>query len=227
VARILLFDVDLTLVKTLGAGRGALDQAFGDLFGISEPTKGILFDGRTDRAIFTEALDRHGLLDGDADTAFWQLANAYLERLPAWLGRNEGVVLPGVRELLDALAASHAGVGLATGNIRRGAQAKLGHFGLWERFVGGGFGDERPVRADVVRAAIDEVAAAIGVDPDPADTIIIGDTPLDAEAARAAGARSLCVATGSYSVAQLEDGGADFALPDLSDLDAALAILRS
>lgn len=226
-ARILLFDVDLTLVKTLGAGRGALDEALTDLFGIAQPTKGILFDGRTDRAIFTEALERHGLLDGDADAAFWRLANAYLERLPAWLRRTDGVVLPGVHELLDALAASHAGVGLATGNIRRGAQTKLGHFGLWKRFVGGGFGDERPVRADVVRAAIDEVAAAIGVDPDPADAIIIGDTPLDAEAARAAGARSLCVATGSYSVAQLEDGGADFVLPDLSDLDAALAILRS
>jgi phosphoglycolate phosphatase-like HAD superfamily hydrolase len=227
VARILLFDVDLTLVKTLGAGRGALDQAFSDLFGIAEPTKGILFDGRTDRAIFTEALDRHGLLDGDADGAFWHLANAYLERLPAWLRRSEGAILPGVRELLAALHETHPGVGLATGNIRRGARAKLSHFGLWERFVGGGFGDERPVRADVVRAAIDDVAAAIGVDPDPNDTIIIGDTPLDAEAAHAAGARALCVATGSYTVGQLEDGGADWALPDLSDLDRALAILRS
>lgn len=225
-ARLLLFDIDKTLIVTTGAGREAMARAFADLYGIENAVDGISVDGRTDHAIFHEVIERHGLGDGDAPAVFRQVTGRYLAELPASLAGKAGTVLPGVTALLEALHQTPAVAGLATGNLRAGAQAKLSHFGLWERFAGGGFGDESPVRSDLVAAGLVELAAAAGVAPNPGDAIVIGDTPLDVEAAHAAGIRALGVATGRYSVEQLIAGGADWALEDLTDLARTMAILR-
>ena len=104
---------------------------------------------------------------------------------------------------------------------------KLGHFGLWEHFAGGGFGDHSGVRADLIRAGIQELAAVAGVEADPGDCIIIGDTPLDVAAAHAAGARALAVATGNSSVEALRESGAEWVLADLSDIANVMGILAS
>lgn len=222
--RILLFDIDLTMVKTQGAGRTAMDAGFAREFGVEQATEGIHFDGRTDRGIFAEVLERHGF-GGDALVANLQrFVEAYLEFLPGTLAEKGGEVLPGVEALLDALAPSDALVGLATGNLRRGAALKLGHFGLWDRFAGGGFGDDHSIRAELVRAGIAELAAHGGLSGEP-EVIVLGDTPLDIEAAHLAGAKALGVATGRFSVAELLESGADFALPDLSDTARALDLL--
>lgn len=224
VPRILLFDIDLTMVKTQGAGRTAMDAGFAREFGVEQATEGIHFDGRTDRGIFAEVLERHGF-GGDALVANLQrFVEAYLEFLPGTLAEKGGEVLPGVEVLLDALAPSDALVGLATGNLRRGAALKLGHFGLWERFAGGGFGDDHSIRAELVRAGIAELAAHGGLRGEP-DVIVLGDTPLDIEAAHLAGAKALGVATGRFSVTELLESGADFALPDLSDTPRTLDLL--
>lgn len=129
--------------------------------------------------------------------------------------------------LLDALDERGQKLGLATGNIERGARVKLSHFGLWERFVAGGFGDTTPVRAQLVRAGMEALAAATGLDPDPANTIVLGDTPLDIEAAHLVGTRCLAVATGSYDAGALDAAGADWVLADLPDTDRVLDILSS
>lgn len=224
--RLILFDIDLTLIHTLGAGRNALAAAFTRLWKVDDPTAGVSFDGRTDHAIFHEVIALQALANGDLDTVYARAVEGYLEELPASLAASESArVLPGVIEILDALGERGIRPGLATGNLRRGAALKLGHFGLWERFAAGGFGDDSPVRADVVRSGVDAMAAALGYEADRAQAIVVGDTPLDVEAAHLAGVPAMGVATGRYSVAELVASGADYALPDLSDTSRVLSML--
>ncbi|MCC6388801.1 MAG: HAD family hydrolase [Dehalococcoidia bacterium] len=226
-ARLLLFDIDMTLIRTHGAGRGAVNTVLARLSGVEEATAGMRFDGRTDRAIFLEALGRHGLGGADPERAFEAFVADYLAELEKSLEVLGGVVLPGVPALLDALDARGQLLGLATGNMERGARVKLTHFGLWERFAAGGFGDHTPVRAEVVREGIDALARVIGCDPDPSATIVLGDTPLDIEAAHLAGTRCLAVATGAFDVDALRAAGADWVFADLSDTTRVLDVLSS
>jgi phosphoglycolate phosphatase-like HAD superfamily hydrolase len=223
---LILFDIDLTLIHTSGAGRRAMTAAFQRLWDLDNPTEGVSFDGRTDRAIFREVIAKHSLANGDLEAVYGKAVEAYLAELPGSLAASTtGRLLPGVADLLDALVAEGIRPGLATGNIRRGAALKLGHFGIWDQFAGGGFGDDHPVRADLVRGGIVELAGLLGCDPDPSRAVVIGDTPLDVEAAHLAGARALAVATGSYSVEQLTAAGADLVMADLSDTGAVLRVL--
>jgi phosphoglycolate phosphatase-like HAD superfamily hydrolase len=224
-ARLILFDIDLTLIHTKGAGRTAMDTAFERLYGVAKATAGVSFDGRTDWAIFSEVIERHGVADGAIERAVAEFSEAYLEEFPRFLVEKGGEVLPGVPALLDALEGEVPGFGLATGNLRRGAAAKLKHFGLWERFAGGGFGDRHTVRAELVAAGIIELAGALGVAAEPGDAIVLGDTPLDVEAAHIAGARALGVGTGRFSAAELLASGAEFAVDDLADTERVLEIL--
>lgn len=222
---LLLFDIDHTLIVSGGAGRAAIAAAVADEFGVRRPLDGMAVDGRTDRAILGEALERAGLAHGP--DAIKRLLEAYLARLPAELRARRGRVLPGVPALLDALARAGAPLGLATGNVARGAEIKLRHFGLWERFPAGGFGDVSADRAEVVAAAIEAAGRATGLNGSGAAPapIVIGDTPRDVAAAHAAGARALGVATGKWDEAALRAAGAEFTLADLGDTEAALAIL--
>lgn len=215
----------MTLVRTAGAGRAAMERAFAELWGIEQATAGIAFDGRTDFAIFRETVQRHGLAEGDEVAAVRRAQEAYLAHLPETLKTTAGVVLPGVTQLLDALRAAGVPLGLATGNARRCAALKLGHFGLWNRFVGGGFGDNTPDRAALVAAGIAELAAMAGIAPGEAKAIVVGDTPLDVQAAQMVGARALGVATGRYSAEELRAAGADYVVDDLSATEAVLALL--
>lgn len=217
----------MTLIRTQRAGRAAMEAAFRRLFALDDPCAGLSFDGRTDHAIFMDALAMHGLVNGDLDAVYRRAVEGYLEELGPSIAARPGEVLPGVPVLLDALAESHRAVGLATGNMRAGAAIKLGHFGLWERFAAGGFGDSTPVRAEVVAEGVRSLASVLGCDPEPSDSVVLGDTPLDVAAAHAAGVRALAVATGSYSLAELEASGAEWVLPDLADTAAVLDILRS
>ena len=220
---IVLFDIDMTLVRTNGAGRAAMDAALAEAYGVASPTEGIAFDGRTDRAIFLDALHRLG----DATPqALQRLVAGYLQRLPGELERRGGDVLPGVLDLLARLEHERVPLGLATGNMRAGAQFKLAHFDLWRRFLGGGFGDHVVVRSELVSAAIVELSAIAG-GPGPQPCVVVGDTPLDIEAAHAAGARAIGVATGRYTTAELAAAGADLALPDLSAVDEVITFIHA
>lgn len=225
--RLILFDIDLTLIHSAGGGRTAMESAFARIWSVERATEGITFDGRTDRGIFIEVLEKHGMGGPELEANLARYMDAYLEDLPDALSAKGGSVLPGVPELLAALAIEQPGFGLATGNIRRGAQAKLGHFGLWEHFLGGGFGDDHAIRSGLVAAGILELATHLETDPDPRNAIVLGDTPLDIEAAHVAGAKALGVGTGRFTATQLLAAGADYALDDLSDTTRALEILTS
>ena len=220
--RLLLFDIDGTLIASGGAGRDAIADAFATEYGLSG-LDGVQIDGRTDTGIFEQALTLAGV--DPTPAAVDRMTAAYLARLPEALRTHDGRVLDGVVELLDALEGSDAVVGLATGNVVRGAELKLRYYGLWERFRGGGFGDVSSDRTKVLAAAVEVLAEAGGVDIAEASPVVIGDTPRDVSAGHAIGARVLAVATGNYGVDALRESGADFVLPDLRDTEAALAIL--
>jgi len=225
-ARILLFDIDMTLLYSGGAGSLSMKRAFQQVYGVEDAFRRVEFSGRTDWSILRQALEQHGILNGDDGAFARELARfqeAYFSILGPTLREMEaGRTLPGVPELLAALAErSDALRGLATGNFRRAAMMKLRHFGLGEYLSEGGFGDDAEERSRVVGVAIERVA-----DGSIAEAVwVIGDTPLDIEAAHANGALALAVATGPLSVEELRAAGADEAVADLSDTEAVLRIL--
>ncbi|MCS6867093.1 MAG: haloacid dehalogenase-like hydrolase [Gemmataceae bacterium] len=213
---ILLFDIDGTLIRTGGAGKAAMEAALQTAFGITAIRDEVPYSGRTDLAISRDLLQVHGIEPTLENQR--RLCQAYLEHLPRSLTAKGGHVCPGVRELLPHIATRTPVVlGLLTGNVRPGAAAKLKHFGLWEFFRCGGFGDDFHDRDDVARAALASVAAYLGRTVDPAEVWVIGDTPWDVRCARAIGAQAVAVATGWHPLEELARHQPDVLLPDLSD----------
>ena len=210
-----LFDIDGTLLASGGAGKAALEAAFTADFGVALRHQ-IPYSGRTDRAIMRDLFRFHEIEDSTENTT--RLMNAYLARLPKSLVEKNGRVLPGIVALLDWLKnEGRFAIGLLTGNVRAGAKVKLGHYGLYDRFAFGGFGDHHFDRDDVAREAHAQIREHLGADVAGGKIWVIGDTPLDVKCARAIGARAIAVATGQHTVAQLQEANADVVLSDLSD----------
>jgi phosphoglycolate phosphatase-like HAD superfamily hydrolase len=210
-----LFDIDGPLLASGGAGKAALESAFTEDFNVSLRTH-VTYSGRTDRAIARDLLRMH-----DIDDTFdnWQkLQIGYLARLPDSLDRHQGRVLPGILPLLRELQQrAEITIGLLTGNVRAGARVKLGHYGLFEHFAFGGFGDHHFDRDDVAREAFTAVKTHLGPHATPRSVWVIGDTPLDVQCARAIGAQVVAVATGIHTYEQLQASSPDLTLHDLSD----------
>lgn len=228
-ARLLLFDLDGTLLRSNGAGRRALDAAFRERFpGWAEPTEGVSFAGATDALIVEEVFARRGLDATAARAARRELLDRYVEHLGAILRAELGTVqaLAGVVPLLERLRGEPvAGVGVLTGNVEGGARLKVEAAGLPWSFDVGAFGDEAETRVDLLPLALTRHAERTGVRLAPAAAVIVGDTPKDVAVARAHGARAVAVATGFAPRAALVASEPDVLLDDLADLDAALAAL--
>jgi phosphoglycolate phosphatase len=201
--RLVLFDIDGTLIRTGGAGVAAFVQTFADEFGIRDGVERLQFAGRTDTSLVREVLQAHGMRP-TADH-FQRFFDRYVFLLEEQLRRCRGEVIPGVVSFLDGLARLPVPplLGLLTGNIRLGAEIKLRHYGLWERFQVGGFADDAEDRAVIAAIARDRGARVLGRSLEGEEVLVVGDTPLDIDCARAIGARVLAVATGGYSRAQL------------------------
>jgi phosphoglycolate phosphatase len=221
--RVLLFDIDGTLVHAGGAGRRALEAAMEEhLGGAVRPREawlsGMKLDGMTDRLIVREAMLAVGhpfeaaLCDRILDTYA-----AHLEREIRGPGYE---ILPGVLALLEALSRRSTVVGLCTGNILRGARIKLGHGGL-DRYFGFckgavyGFAADGEAREDIVAAALRRASDRLGVALSPREALVIGDTPRDVAGAHAAGCPALAVATGRFGVDALLATGAERVVPTL------------
>lgn len=212
---IILFDIDGTLLASGGAGKLALETAFTEDFGV-ELRIHVPYSGRTDRAIVRELFEVHGVAHTPANLE--KILAGYLRRLPACLERLKGRVLPGINGLLARLSQhERVAVGLLTGNVRAGAKVKLGHFGLFEHFAFGGFGDHHYDRDDVAREALAAVRDHVHPHVTPDRIWVIGDTPLDVRCARAIGARALAVATGNHTLEELAAAAPDLLLKDLAD----------
>jgi phosphoglycolate phosphatase len=227
VIRLVLFDIDGTLVLTGGAGVRGMARAFADLFAVPDAFATLHTFGRTDSWILSDALALHGIPD-DLATA-QRFREAYIAHLRSELeqpGPRKGV-MPGVRVLLDSLAArGDVYLALLTGNYEDAARLKLEYFDLWRYFPCGAFGDDAPDRNRLLPQAIEKVRECGGPDVVADEVMVIGDTPLDVACAAAGGAHSLAVATGVYSVSDLAQAGAEIVMDDLSDLDAVLAALK-
>ena len=214
---ILLFDIDGTLAVTQGAGTRAMTRAFKQHFGIDSALAGLDFAGRSDNWIVATALSRAGLTPTIEAIASFQ--DAYIPALTEEL-QTGSRLLPGVPELLDALADEPVLLGLGTGNFRRAAKAKLAFLGVWDRFVDGGYGDDAADRTKLLAAALPRLRPHAAPD---ARVIVIGDTSHDIEAARGIGASVLAVQTGYAQPGDLIT--ADHLLPDLSNTAAVVDIL--
>ena len=213
--KLFLFDIDCTLLTTDGAGRAALKTAGTDLFAIEEDLRTISVSGSTDTAIVQEILLHHSL---EASTAN---VNRYLGGYLVWLKQHlasqSGAILPGAISLLDVLAQEEQGIGLLTGNVRRGAEIKLTAHGIWDRFSFGAFGDDDSDRNQLGPIAKRRAEAALNTEFPAHDIFVIGDTPKDIACARAFGAVAVAVATGRYSLANLSEHQPDHLCRDLAD----------
>lgn len=220
--RLFLFDIDLTMIRTNRAGGTAMTETLHEMLGIADGFTGVEFGGRTDRNLLREALARAGRLDGEFEGFVERFKPRYFPRLARHLAERGGVVLPGVPRMLDAVAAlPDVRIGLATGNFQGAAEIKLRHFGLWQRFAGGGFADDGEDRAELVAAAIARMTGGGGAQ----DVYILGDSTHDVLAAKANGAVAIGVATGGSSTEMLAAAGADFVFDDLSDPETVLRVV--
>lgn len=222
--RVILFDIDGTLISTGGAGMASLLATMREEFGVEQPEQ-VPVSGRTDRGIAASLFERHGIQNSDDN--WLRFRAGYLRHLRAHLPLKQGRVLPGVAELLTAIVGrSEVLVGLLTGNLREGASLKLEHYGLASHFEFGGFGDHSADRNAVAAEALAASriqAAARGAEP--RDVWVIGDTPLDVACARSIGARAVAVATGGCSRDELSQSQPDLLVDDLARTEQLLTAL--
>lgn len=223
--KVVLFDIDGTLVLTGGAGVRAMTRAFDELFAVADAFRGIPMPGRTDASILSDAAAAYDI----ACNELTRFPDVYLAHLATELekpGSRKGI-MPGVGPLLDSLASRpDVYLALLTGNYEDAARVKLEYFDLWRYFRCGAFGDAAPDRNSLVPKALARIRQCGGPDVRPADTAVVGDTPLDVACAAAAGALSIAVATGGYNVDALRSAGADVVLQDLSDAREVLRALK-
>lgn len=221
---VLLFDIDGTLVATGGAGRRAMVATFAELYSKEDVFEGLSFAGMTDRAIA-----RHGVVAavGACDEAAIDRAlDVYVAHLHRQLTSTDAYrVFPGVHDVLGRVR-GHAGVavGLGTGNVKRGAYAKLTPGALHSHFSFGGFGCDAEDRTEVLRSGARRGAESLGVALDDCRIVVIGDTPKDVAAAKGIGAECVGVGTGGFAPASLLELGATRAFATLEE-DGVLDVL--
>lgn len=218
--RLVLFDIDGTLIHTNGAGVAAFGKAFEAEFGLARATEGVRFAGRTDGGLVREILERAGLPASPA--SHQRFHDRYVFLLDHLLGERGGGVCPGVRELIQALQAQTPApvLGLLTGNFRLGAEIKLRHFGLWQEFVFGGFADDHEDRNQIAVKARERGHRHFRRPLAGEEIVVVGDTEHDIRCGRAIGARVLAVATGGEPYEQLGRHRPDRLARDLREVTA-------
>ena len=226
--KLVLFDIDGTLVLTGGAGLRAMNRALHEVFGHTNGLEGIAVAGRTDWAILADAVRRFGRpLDG---ALLADLEQRYVGNLAEEIqhpGQGRKAVMPGIREILDELdRRDDVLVGLLTGNFEAGARVKLGYFDLWRYFRCGAFGGDAADRNALVPVAVERARGCGLPEIADADVLVVGDTAHDVTCAHAAGAIAVAVATGSTSVDELRATGAEHVFKDLADTAAFMRLLE-
>ncbi len=214
--KLVLFDIDGTLVRTGGAGVKAFARAFQTEFNLHDGSEKLKFAGRTDVSLVREFFSHHGITP-DA-THFERFFETYLRHLTEMILECEGGICPGVHKLLNELrtSAKPPTIGLLTGNIRRGAEIKLRHYNLWKQFAFGGFADDHEERDHIAAIAKERGEELLQTKLRGEEVLVIGDTPLDIKCARAIGAKVLAVATGGCKLEELQTHKPDWAVEDLS-----------
>lgn len=230
--RLILFDIDGTILLTDGAGRRAIHRALLEEIGTTGPIESYRFDGKTDPQIVRELLTHAGHPDADRADRVQAVCDRYLGLLEAELTSptQQTRVMAGVMELLAALAAfeaeRHVLVGLLTGNLERGAALKLRSAGIAPtRFALGAYGSDAAHRPELPDIARRRAEALLGASLPGRDVVIVGDTPDDVACARPIDAQTVAVATGYFDTTALQAAGATHVFSDLSDTRAVLDAL--
>lgn len=222
--RLLLFDIDGTLIHSGGAGVEALIRAFKERFGIEDGLDDIEIAGMTDSGIVVSILNKHKIPVTNENVSGF--LDSYVHFLSLELPRRKGKLLPGVRKLLERLKSRpHVVLALLTGNVSRGARLKLEHYGVWHFFEFGAFADDHHDRNELGRFARTRAKEKHGREFVASEIDVIGDTPRDIACGRALGARTIAVATGRSSRHELSKHAPDFLIDDLSDADTIIDTL--
>jgi phosphoglycolate phosphatase len=224
VKKLILWDIDGTLLRTGRAGLVALVQAFHQLHGREPDMSRVDVAGRTDKWITARMLEHNGL--PVTTQHIHDLIDVYLTRLPHEIATRPGLVLPGIQALLDTCRARpDIAQGLLTGNVERGARIKLEHYRVWHYFEFGAFGDDSALRNELGPHALRRAAARHACAFPPAATFVIGDTPHDIECGKVIGAKTIGVATGSFTVEQLQAHAPTAVFQDFTDAAAFLRVI--
>ena len=220
--RLVLFDIDGTLLLSGGAGTRSLHRAFQVRYGIEPDWTSIRFDGKTDPLIIQELISQYGLDDEPGQ----EIYDIYLSILPDEIRRSPNFqVLAGARELVSYLSADSAFlIGLATGNVETGARLKVERAGLSSYFAFGGYGSDSGDRTELIRTAIRR-GSELTAPRVPDEAFVIGDTPRDIRHGRAAGATTIAVATGNYGLEELSLYNPDFAVAGLHPMGPILEFM--
>ena len=226
--KLVLFDIDGTMLWTDGAGRRAIQTALTEIFGGTGPAS-YWFDGKTDRQIVRDLMRHEGHGDAHIDARMDALLDRYVEYLERELADPSHPLrlYDGVVELLDALdRRDDVTLGLLTGNLEAGARAKLRAAGIdFDRFQVNAFGSDHELRPELPAIARERARERLGVELAGADVVVIGDTPADIECGRSIGARCIAVATGRYSIEELASHAPLAVFPDLTDTTAVMHVI--
>lgn len=219
--KLVLFDIDGTILLTAGAGRRAILAALGEEIGNSAAFGQVRFDGKTDPQIVAELLESAGQAGPHGTDRVSAICRRYVELLADELEQRttRTTVMPGVHPLLDRLEAEEGVLlGLLTGNVAEGAALKLRSAGLDPgRFRVGAFGSDSANRSELPPIAARRAESYFGRVPSGSEVVIIGDTPADITCGECISARAIAVATGGYSVSDLAFCGPHAVFEDLSD----------
>ena len=222
--RLLLFDIDGTLIHSGHAGVFALRRSLKERFNIEDELGDIEIAGMTDSSIVKNILLKHGLESSPTHVAGF--LDSYIHFLSHELPHRNGQLLPGVVELLEKLRGRpNIVLALLTGNVSRGAKLKLEHYGVWHFFEFGAFADDHHDRNELGAFARIRAREKHGQEFDPAQIDVIGDTPRDIACGKAFGARTVAIATGSWAKDDLAKHSPDFLFDDLSNVDEVMNTL--
>jgi len=222
--KLILFDIDGTLITAGGAGTRSMNFAFRELFGIDEAFRDIPMAGKTDIQIMKEGLKTHGLPHWDGNVE--RMAKKYIDFLKVEINNPDRRLKPGVQNALVRLKRMDMPMGLLTGNLRDGALIKLGACGIDHYFVDGAFGSDHEDRDRLLPVALRNFAGR-GYHFLPEQSVVIGDTPRDVQCAKIHGAFCIAVATGPYSRGELLSTEADVVIDSLDETDAYMDLLGS
>ena len=218
--RLVLFDIDGTLVHTGGAGTKAFSRTFASIFGLTHGAERMKFAGRTDTSLVREFFQIHGVpASAEHFREFFENYVFWLEHIVA---QSTGGECAGVTNFIAELLAlpQPPMLGLLTGNIQLGAEIKLRRFGLWDFFVMGGFADDHEDRNHIAVAALARGRRVLDAQLQPQEIVVIGDTPFDVRCGKFIGAKTLAVATGGAKFEELKNHAADWTVESLSQIRA-------
>ena len=222
--RVVLFDIDGTLIRTGGAGVKAFGKTFATEFNLPEATKNVIFHGRTDVSLVRQIFRENKLEESSANFA------RFFDRYPFWLDHYlhhlDGGPCEGVQEFIDALlrAPNKPTLGLLTGNIRLGAELKLRRYNLWHHFETGAFADNHEDRNCIAGVAHQRANKKLRRELQGEEILVVGDTAHDIECGKSIGAKVLAVGTGGVKLDDLAAHQPTYVVPDLRKISAKEAL---